>query len=154
MSGGDGKATKSRSTFRLEVGVEADIRAAPAKIWALLADAPGYVRWNSTVKSVEGTIAEGGLVKLVSTSAPDRTFKLKVTGVEPEKAMTWSDGFFPMFHAARSYALTPNADGTTRFSMTEVMRGLMLPMIAGSLPDFVPVFEQYAADLKKAAEAS
>ena len=32
--------------------------------------------------------------------------------------------------------------------------GLMLPMIAGSLPDFVPVFTQYAADLKRAAESA
>ena len=37
--------------------------------------------------------------------------------------------------------------------MTEVFTGLMLPMIAGSLPDFVPVFETYATDLKNAAEA-
>jgi hypothetical protein len=37
--------------------------------------------------------------------------------------------------------------------MTEVFAGLMLPMIKGSLPDFGPIFEQYAADLKKAAEA-
>jgi hypothetical protein len=32
--------------------------------------------------------------------------------------------------------------------------GLMLPMIAGGLPDFVPVFTQYAADLKRAAESA
>lgn len=41
----------------------------------------------------------------------------------------------------------------TEFEMSEVFTGLMLPMIAGSLPDFVPVFDQYAADLKRAAEA-
>jgi hypothetical protein len=29
----------------------------------------------------------------------------------------------------------------------------MLPMIKGSLPDFAPLFEAYAADLKRAAEA-
>jgi hypothetical protein len=28
----------------------------------------------------------------------------------------------------------------------------MLPMIGGSLPDFRPAFDQYAADLKRAAE--
>jgi hypothetical protein len=37
--------------------------------------------------------------------------------------------------------------------MVEVFRGLMLPMIKGSLPDFGPPFEQYAADLKREAEA-
>jgi hypothetical protein len=38
--------------------------------------------------------------------------------------------------------------------MVEVFSGLMLPMIAGSLPNFGPAFEQYAADLKRAAEQS
>jgi hypothetical protein len=36
--------------------------------------------------------------------------------------------------------------------MVEVLSGLMLPMIRGSLPDFGPAFETYAADLKRAAE--
>jgi hypothetical protein len=30
----------------------------------------------------------------------------------------------------------------------------MLPMIKGSLPDFGPVFERYASDLKNEAERS
>ena len=57
-----------------------------------------------------------------------------------------------MFVGQRTYSLSPNEDGTTSFTMSEVFSGLMLPMIAGSLPDFVPIFERYAADLKKAAE--
>jgi hypothetical protein len=36
--------------------------------------------------------------------------------------------------------------------MTEVFSGLMLPMIGGRLPDFGPIFERYAADLKARAE--
>jgi hypothetical protein len=58
-----------------------------------------------------------------------------------------------MFKGIRTFTLTPNADGTTEFSMKEEFSGLMLPMIKGSLPDFGPVFEAYAADLKRAAEA-
>jgi hypothetical protein len=38
--------------------------------------------------------------------------------------------------------------------MREEFSGLMLPMIKGSLPDFAPVFEAYATDLKRAAEGS
>jgi hypothetical protein len=36
--------------------------------------------------------------------------------------------------------------------MEETFKGLMLPMIKGSLPDFRPVFDQYVADLKRACE--
>jgi hypothetical protein len=66
--------------------------------------------------------------------------------------MVWQDGFAPMFKGVRTYTLSPNSGGTTEFSMVEVFSGLMLLMIKGSLPDFKPNFEQYAADLKKAAE--
>jgi hypothetical protein len=40
----------------------------------------------------------------------------------------------------------------TGFEMEEVFRGVMLPMIKRSLPDFGPVFDRFAADLKKACE--
>ena len=73
--------------------------------------------------------------------------------MSPAKAMAWSDGMPPMFKGVRNFTLTAKPDGTTDFQMVESFSGLMLPMIAGSLPDFVPVFETYAADLKKAAEA-
>jgi hypothetical protein len=66
--------------------------------------------------------------------------------------MVWRDGFFPMFEGARTFTLTPEGSGT-RFEMVEHFRGAMLPMIKGSLPDFAPVFDRYAADLKKACEA-
>jgi hypothetical protein len=59
-----------------------------------------------------------------------------------------------MFQGTRTFTLTPEGDGATRFAMVEVFRGLMLPMIKGSLPDFGPPFEQYAADLKREAESS
>jgi len=66
--------------------------------------------------------------------------------------MVWKDGFAPMFSGVRTFSLTPKSDGTTDFSMIEVFKGIMLPLIKGSLPDFKPNFEQYALDLKAAAE--
>ncbi|MEZ4258326.1 MAG: SRPBCC domain-containing protein [Polyangiaceae bacterium] len=142
----------ARSAFRIEYSVEVTIDAPPARVWELLTDATRFTRWNSTVSSVEGTIAEGETIALKAKVAPDRTFKLKVGDVVPEKAMTWSDGMAPFFRGVRTFALDPDGEAT-RFSMTEVFKGVMLPMIAGSLPDFGPVFEQYARDLKRASEA-
>jgi len=54
----------------------------------------------------------------------------------------------------RAYRLTPRSDQATLYEMIEVFSGVMLPMIAGRLPDFKPIFERYAADVKKAAEAT
>ena len=58
------------------------------------------------------------------------------------------------FKGVRTFSLLPNADGSTEFSMKEEFSGLMLPLIKGSLPDFAPVFETYAGDLKRAAEGA
>jgi uncharacterized protein YndB with AHSA1/START domain len=145
---------KSRSTFKMKCGVRVEIRAQPEKIWSLLTDAAAFPRWNSTVSSIEGKIALGEKIKLKVPIAPKRTFKLKVSEFEPAKRMVWRDGAAPMFQGVRTYTLTPREDGAIDFAMEEVFSGLMLPMIAGSLPDFGPAFEQYAADLKRAAEAA
>jgi hypothetical protein len=95
----------------------------------------------------------GEVVQLVAKIAPTRSFNLKVIEFIPEKKMVWTDEKTnPMFKGVRTYTLTPKADGSTDFRMSEVYTGLMLPMIAGSLPDFRPPFEQYVADLKREAE--
>ena len=66
--------------------------------------------------------------------------------------MEWREGN-PLFLGVRTYTLTPAPDGvSTRFEMTEVFSGPMLPMVAGRLPDFRPIFAKYAADLKAHAE--
>lgn len=146
------KATKTGSAFRMDCAITISIHASPEKIWALLTDAAGFPSWNSTVTSIEGEIAAGRTLKLKVPSATDRVFTPKVSNVEAGRAMTWSDGMAPMFKGVRTFTLTPKADGITEFAMREEFAGVMLPMIKGSLPDFGPVFEAYAEDLKRAAE--
>jgi len=149
----NGRANKKKSTFRMEYSAGINIKASPDKVWALMTNTADFPRWNSTVKSMEGKIGMGDVVKLVATIAPTRSFNLKVIEFVPEKRMVWTDEKTnPMFKGVRTYALSPKADGSTDFTMSEVYTGLMLPMIAGSLPDFRPTFEQYLSDLKKEAE--
>lgn len=138
----------------MDCAIRTTIHASADKVWSLLTDAAAFPRWNSTVTSIEGEIAEGRTLKVRVPSAPDRVFRPKVSNVEPGRSMTWSDGMAPMFKGVRTFTLTPNADGSTEFSMKEQLSGLMLPMIKGSLPDFAPVFEAYAEDLRRAAEGS
>jgi len=148
------KAEKTSRTFRMRCAVRATIHAQPRAVWALLTDAAGFPQWNSTVTRIEGAIALGSTLKLEVPSAPGRIFKPKVARLDAERSMVWRDGMAPMFAGVRTFTLAPSADGGTRFSMTEEFSGLMLPLVRGSLPDFAPVFERYAADLKRAAEAS
>jgi hypothetical protein len=148
-----GQAQKTSSAFRMRCSVETTIGADPDAIWRLLTDIAGQPSWNSTVSRMQGEVAEGRRLELEVPSAPGRVFRPKVARVAAGRSMVWQDGMAPMFRGIRTFTLEPNGDGTTRFSMEEEFSGLMLPLIKGSLPDFAPVFERYAADLKRAAEA-
>ena len=145
------KAVQTRATFHQSCAIACTIQASPDRIWSLLTRAEDIPRWNSTVTSISGPIALGKKLAL-KVPAAERTFTPRVTRFEEGKAMEWSDGMAPMFKGIRTFTLTPKADGATEFAMNEELSGLMLPIIKGSLPDFAPVFEAYAEDLKRAAE--
>jgi hypothetical protein len=145
------RSTKVIDTFRIEHGISAQIRASAERIWSLLTNASDFPRWNSTVSSIDGQITAGSKIKVRVPSSP-RTFALTVSEFEPVKRMVWQSGTAPMFKGVRSFLLVPLSDGSTDFSMVEVMSGLMLPLIKGSLPDFSAVFERYALDLQTEAE--
>jgi hypothetical protein len=147
----NGRANKTKSAFRMEYTCGINIKATPSRIWSLMTNAADFPRWNSTIKSIEGKIAAGETIKLRATIAPDRTFNLAIIEYVPEKRMVWSDGNV-IFKGVRTYTVTPKGDGSSDFTMAELYTGAMLPLIAGSLPDFGPEFEKYAADLKREAE--
>jgi hypothetical protein len=146
------KATKAASAFRAECAIRTNIRATPKRIWDLLTNADDFPRWNTTVKTLRGPIQLGTKLAIEVPIAPGRVFKPKVTELVEGARMVWSDGAAPMFRGVRTFTLTPREDGSTDFVMREVLSGIMLPMIKGSLPDFGPAFERYAADLKDEAE--
>lgn len=148
------KASKTTSTFRIGYSVSCEVNAEPHTVWALLTDARRFPEWNSTVSSIEGSIALGERLAVRVPLAPDRVFKPRVTRFEPGRSMEWSDGMAPMFRGVRTFTLTSKAPGVTEFSMREELSGIMLPLIKKSLPDFGPAFEAYADDLKRAAESA
>jgi hypothetical protein len=145
------KVSQSRSTFAIECSVEVNIRAGADRIWTLLTDAQGFPRWNSTVSGIEGQIREGERLR-ISVPGTDRKFTPSVSGVVPNERMTWTGGFAPMFQGVRTFELRPSSDGSTDFAMKERFAGLMLPLAKASLPDFGPIFERYANDLRRESE--
>jgi hypothetical protein len=147
----EAKVTKTRGVFSMACGVSVNIRAKPENVWILLTDAKGFPRWNSTVTNIEGKIREGEKLRL-RVPGTDRVFSPIVSGVVPSARMTWSGGFAPLFKGVRTFELTQGGDGSTDFAMEERFSGLILPLVKGTLPDFGPVFERYANDLKTEAE--
>ncbi len=121
---------------------------------ALLTNSASYDDWNPAVLSLEGTIALGETIDLVSIVNPKRTFNLKVAEFVPPSRMAWSDGMpLGLFKGVRTYVLEPQGGGTTRFTMEELYSGLMAPLITKAIPDMTDSFDQFADGLKSAAEA-
>jgi hypothetical protein len=133
--------------------VKKTIAASADRLWALLTDAVGYPSWNPTIISLEGEIAVGKKIKLVSTVNPKRAFKLNVEEMRPPTRMVWADGMpLGLFKGVRTYTLSPKSDGQTDFEMVEIFSGLLEPMISKSIPDMTESFEEFAQSLKIAAE--
>jgi hypothetical protein len=143
--------THTNSAFSMTCSVEINIRAQAESIWKLLTDAKDFPRWNSTVSGIDGQIREGEKLR-VHVPGTKRTFTPKVSGLVPGKRMIWTGGFAPLFKGVRTFELTPRENGSTDFMMEETFSGLILPLVKGSFPDFGPVFESYANDLKSEAE--
>ncbi|RZS66428.1 uncharacterized protein YndB with AHSA1/START domain [Agromyces ramosus] len=144
----DGVASTTRTTFSRSTRIARHIDADAATVWRLLTAAAEWPRWNSTVVSLDGQIALGSKVKLVSTLVPSRTFSLKVKEFEPNARLTFGDAM-----STRTYSLSGDADGT-RVEVVERIGGPFFPFFARLIPPFDENFEQFTADLKKAAEAA
>jgi len=130
------------------------IEANPDAIWAILTDPPGYTTWDSGIVRVEGRIAPGETIKVVSKVNPGRTFPVKVTEFTAGQRMTWSGGMpLGLFKGVRTFTLSPQGDGATRLTVREEYSGPLLPMIWRSMPDLGAWFEQFVTGLKRRAEA-
>jgi hypothetical protein len=132
-----------------------DIAAPAEQVWSILTDAAAYPSWNSTIISMEGAIADGQTISLVTTLNPKRTFRLTVSGIEAPSSMVWSDGMpLGLFSGVRTFSVAPTDDGGSTFSMIERYSGLLAPLITKSIPDMSDSFDAFAADLKVAAESA
>jgi uncharacterized protein YndB with AHSA1/START domain len=132
--------------------VARNIQAPPQVVWDLLTDPSSYAAWNPAVVRIEGDMAPGGTLTLVSIASPKRVFKLTVTSMDAPARMVWSDGMpLGLFRGARTYQLSPSGAGTS-FSMTEEFTGPLSGLIARSIPDLTESFNLFADGLKAAAE--
>jgi hypothetical protein len=128
------------------------IEAGRDAIWGILTDAEAYSQWDSGVVRVEGRVAPGEKIKVVSEANPSRAFPARVTEFVPGRKMVWSGGMpLGLFRGVRTFTLEP-AGGVTSFTMREEYTGPFLPLIWRSMPDLQPSFDKFADGLKKRAE--
>nr|WP_315486147.1 SRPBCC domain-containing protein [uncultured Undibacterium sp.] len=143
------RAITTKKFFSRQTSITITIAAPAERIWSLLTDADRFAKWNTTVLELSGHIALGEKILLRSTLAPKRIFKLKVKQFEVPTRLSSGDAM-----GTRIYSLTPNPQGEIQFTMSEKIGGPLFPLFARMIPPFDESFNQFARDLKCAAEAS
>lgn len=125
------------------------IDALPDAVWRVLTDVKALANADMGIDKIEGELELGKKIKLWAQISPDRAFRLTVSEFTQNERMVWSSGMpLGLFKGVRTFILKPEADGT-RFTMEEEFSGLMLPLIAKSIPDLQPEFEKFANGLKR-----
>src|ERR1700712_998475 len=115
------------------------VHARPEQVWSVLVDAASWADWDSGVEGVDGAIALGRRITIRSSAAPGRSFPVTVTVLDAPRTLVLSGGMpLGLFRGVRTYTLTPDDGGGTRFRMREEYTGAMLPMIWRSMPDLQP----------------
>jgi hypothetical protein len=137
--------------FGMTSTIKTNIRADAEIVWHLLIDARGFPRWNSTITAIDGEIHEGERLEL-NVPGTKHTFTPTVSGVVPRRRMVWSEGILPVFRGVRTFVLERCLDGSTNFKMEQRFSGLVFALVKRKLPDFRPIFEAFADDLKREAE--
>lgn len=133
----------------MKFSVETLIDGTPEAIWNILTSTQALVAGDMGIIKIDGDIQLGSKIKLWAEVSPNRAFTLNVAEFEPSKRMVWSSGMpLGLFKGVRTFTLSPEGD-KTRFFMKEEFSGLMLPLIAKSIPDLNPAFQQFADGLKK-----
>lgn len=61
------------------------IDASPGAVWAVLIDVANYPNWDSGVVRVEGSVAPGAKIKVVSSVNPKRAFPVTVTELASQR---------------------------------------------------------------------
>lgn len=130
-----------------------EIVAPASVVWDLLTDAASYAEWNDAVLRLQGEIAEGEMIELVSIVSPKRTFKLRVSEMRSPSRMVWSDGMpLGLFKGERTYGIVDRGTDRCEFTMVEEFSGPLAPLISKAIPDLTDSFDLFADGLKRAAE--
>lgn len=129
--------------------LQIQIAAPPAKIWALLIDAPSWPKWQKQIESVtaKGPLGSG---TLFSWRTGGTTIHSQVQLFEPERRLSWT-GTAMTAKAVHVWVLEPKSGNQTLLSVKESMDGLWIAKIYPS-QKLTEADTEWLAALKREAE--
>lgn len=138
------------------IETEIEINAPAARVWALLTDFDRMGSWNPFIKSISGTLVQGGRLS-VHIAPPGKSgmqFKPTVLAVRPERELRWLGHLFVrgIFDGEHYFLLEPIGEQRTHLTQGEKFSGLLVGLLRGVLSSTEAGFEAMNMALKLQAE--
>ena len=102
------------------------VRASADRLWEIVADLPGWDRWNPVETSVEGTIAYGGQITLTEAieGLPERRATVRVGEWQPYAQLVWMEKRGLWFRSLRYFEIEELEADSCIFSSGFIFSGL------------------------------
>jgi hypothetical protein len=121
----------------VELRALTEIYAPAGRIWGILTDLPAYPRWNPFVRYASGGLQVGENVDIYFAIPGGKLLNLpgRVMENNPGCELRWRGSRWKAFLFTGEYAIQLERSETERGLLTQrvVLRGLLAPLIAGSL---------------------
>ena len=146
-------------TDSLSVSVQTRINAPTEKAWQVLTDFGSYHTWHPmlTLQPPAGPLAVDTLLQGRSSGCPAgaQPVAFTIALVQEPNHLAWTGGDPEVLAGRHCFQLDQLADGTTKFTESEVFTGpAALKVIGGQLPQLRAAYESFAAAFKKCVEES
>ncbi len=102
------------------------VRAPTDRIWEVIADLPGWDRWNPVERAAEGTIAYGGQIVLTESfeELPERRVVGKVGEWQPYAQLVWTESRGVWFRSIRYFEIEELEPGSCIVANGFIFSGL------------------------------
>jgi hypothetical protein len=102
------------------------VRASTDRLWEIIADLPGWDRWNPIETSVEGTIAYGGQITLTEAieGLPERRASARVGEWQPYAQLVWMEKRGLWFRSMRYFEIEELEPGSCIVANGMIFSGL------------------------------
>lgn len=141
-----------------QISTQIDIDASARLVWDILLDFPAHAEWNPFVREISGEAVEGGRLSVTVQPPGGRAMRFQPTvqAADAPRELRWLGrvGLPRIFDGEHSFRLEASGPGRVRLIHAECFRGVLVPLLSGSLADRTRSgFEQMNVALKRRAEA-
>lgn len=141
-----------------EERTEIEISASSEQVWQILIDFGAFSEWNPFIRRASGQPATGERLEVFiePPGGKGMTFRPTVVKAEPGRELRWLGRLFipGLFDGEHYFIIESMSEGRVRFIHGEIFRGMLVPLLGGTITKAAQGFEEMNRALKDRAEAS